>query len=124
MQANDLALVRWRIAAAVLLALASFALLAPSSAVPDTRWDFPHLDKVVHVAIFLVLGVVGGKSAPSRMRHLVFLALVAYGALTEGLQQYIPGRSSDLADLAANVTGAAIGVVLSSGRALFTRGKS
>ncbi len=124
MRATDPAIVRWRIAAAMLLVLASYVLLAPSSAVPDTRWDIPYLDKVVHVAIFCVLGIVGAKSVPARVRHLVFLGLVAYGALTEGLQNYIPGRTSDLADLAANVTGAAIGVVLSRGRALFTRGKS
>lgn len=97
--------------AALILILTSI----PGSRIPAL--PFPNFDKVVHLTIYGVLGWlsarawVGGSRATAAT--LVAIALVScFGAFDEWHQQYIPQRSMDFLDWAADTTGAAIGVVV------------
>ncbi len=97
--------------AALILILTSI----PGSRIP--AMPFSNFDKVVHLTIYGVLGWlsarawVGGSRATAAT--LFVIALVScFGALDEWHQQYIPQRSMDFLDWAADTTGAAIGVVL------------
>ena len=72
----------------------------------------PWADDVAHGALFfgmayLLLGAIGGR----RFRlGLAFVVAVAYGALTEWLQQRIAGRTASWGDLVADAIGALAGV--------------
>lgn len=72
----------------------------------------PWADEVAHGALFfgmayLLLGAIGGKRG--RLGY-AFLLAVAYGALTEWMQQRIAGRTASWSDLLADVAGALVGV--------------
>lgn len=76
-------------------------------------------DKAGHSFGYVLLGVLvvralaGGLPARLGARE-VLLALaitVAYGATDEAHQRFVPGRTADLADLAADARGSAIAVV-------------
>jgi len=108
----------WALAIAILL-------LAPSPVGGPETWWFLTLerlqaDKLVHLVLFAVQAVLGrrwARAAGLRAPDLWALAAtVAYGALTELLQLYVPGRDGDLFDLAADGTGAVLAVVLARWR--------
>lgn len=68
----------------------------------------PYQDKVAHLVLFSVqaalLRIAG-------LRSLTAVALtVLLGGIDEGHQAFVPGRSPDLADLAVDALGAALGV--------------
>ncbi|MBX2978192.1 MAG: VanZ family protein [Flavobacteriales bacterium] len=96
--------------------------LMPGRALPTWQWaDLFSLDKLVHFSLFLVLAVLLAQGLTLRAASrtvligpviLAFLLAVAYGALTELMQQ-LPslGRRGDLNDLLANALGAAVGAV-------------
>jgi VanZ family protein len=93
----------------------------PGSHIPAS--PFRNFDKVVHLTIYGVLGWLAARAwvngARGTAAALVALAFVScFGAFDEWHQQYIPQRSMDLLDWAADTAGAAIGVVvaLASGR--------
>lgn len=97
--------------AAVILILTSI----PGSLIPAS--PFRNFDKIVHLTIYGVLGWLTVRAWAQGSRAtasvLVVLALVScFGAIDEWHQQFIPQRSMDLLDWAADTTGAAIGVVL------------
>ena len=88
--------------------------------VPRQPW-IPHLDKIVHATIFLVLCWFAHRAfrfqdrMPGLRQHALiaaFLLTVAYGYIDEFHQRFVPGRSYDLADFAADSTGALIYVGL------------
>ena len=98
------ALARGAFVVAVLVSLA--VLFAPAADVPDAP---PGVDKVVHLAVFLVLAVTG-RWAGMRATVLGGL-LVAYAAASEVLQAATPlERSGSPADLLADVVGIALGL--------------
>ena len=71
-------------------------------------------DKLVHAAVFaLMAGAIDYASGlrGKRMVLLSFCCAVMLGALDELHQIYLPGRSADLGDLAADALGAALGSV-------------
>ena len=74
----------------------------------------PGLDKLVHALVFgAVLWAARRAGLPDR---LLVPALVAHAALSETLQAtLLPGRSGDLADVAADLAGVAV-VALAGGR--------
>ena len=91
--------------------------LLPGSAMPDIKWDFISIDKTVHIFLFTILVFLGllainyGKlnfygKWPIRMS---MIAAIGYGYLLELVQSYIPQRSYDFADLAANCVGTIVG---------------
>ena len=76
-----------------------------------------NFDKVVHLAIYGVLGWLTARAWSSRSRVTaaalaVVLLISCFGALDEWHQQFIPQRSMDLLDWTADTAGAAIGVLL------------
>jgi VanZ family protein len=76
-------------------------------------------DKHVHALVFGLLAVLWcraiarGRYGRLSLIHLglAWVVAVAYGALDEWHQAFVPGRSSDVLDLAADATGALLGVI-------------
>ncbi len=100
------ALSRGVLAVTVLVSLA--VLFAPGSDVPAAP---PGVDKLVHLVLFLALALAG-RWAGIRARPLAVL-LVAYAALSEVVQALADlQRSGSLLDAAADVAGAALGLLL------------
>lgn len=97
---------------------AAFILILTS--IPGSRipvLPFRYFDKVVHLAIYGVLGWLAARAWANGSRAvaaaLSALVLVScFGAFDEWHQQFIPLRSMDLLDWAADTTGAALGVVV------------
>jgi VanZ family protein len=108
--------------AALILILTSI----PGSHIPVVPFGimpFRNFDKVVHFAIYCVLGWLTARAWSSGSRitaaALAAIALIScFGAFDEWHQQFIPQRSMELLDWAADTMGAAIGVILAlaSGR--------
>ncbi len=73
-------------------------------------------DKVVHVALYGVLGgaLAWGKHYAGRaLPHwAVILAGFAYGAVDEWHQRFVPRRHASLADLGADMVGVVVGYAL------------
>lgn len=119
----------WRLLFWLALAMALFALLAPATVILDLKiwvaswWPLAldlehgdalrHADKGLHTAIFLVLGALGLRAwSNPRQRNALFLGLLAMAFATEGLQAGIPGRSTELGDVLADLAGLLLGGLL------------
>lgn len=82
-----------------------WGLYAPSQPGPAL---FPGFDKVAHLGSFALV-MLTGLLAGIRQR-LLAIALVAHAALSELVQHtLLAGRSGDVADLAADIAGVALG---------------
>lgn len=97
--------------AALILILTSI----PGSLIPAS--PFRNFDKLVHLTVYAVLGWLTVRAWADGARvtaaTLVVIALVScFGALDEWHQQFIPQRSMDILDWAADTTGAIIGVIV------------
>jgi len=88
------------------VAIAHLMLAPPGIGEPP----FPHFDKVVHLIAFACLGfpLSVTRTHPALW---IFLAAVVYGAAIEIIQPSF-GRSAEWADLAADVIGAGLGILL------------
>lgn len=88
----------------------------PSSRLPPS--GIPGADKLVHAAIYAVLGALVARAAlGAGIRRGVALILAAGGAAAFGLfdewtQQFSAGRFPDLADAGADTVGAVLGAGL------------
>ena len=94
---------------AVVWAAVLFVLSAqPAAGLPSV--DVPYADKIVHFAVYGVLGL--SLRWPLRRRHwLVPVAVTALYGITDELHQLlVPGRSFEIADMAADLFGALLGV--------------
>jgi VanZ family protein len=97
---------------------AAFILILTS--IPGSHLPVPpsrNFDKVVHLAIYCVLGWLTARAWSNGSRVMVVaLAVVilisCFGALDEWHQQFIPQRSMDLLDWTADTAGATIGALL------------
>jgi len=89
--------------------------------------DIPLMDKWIHVGLFAVLVWLGCwatyKIKPSdssqHLRWFISICIwaIAYGIIMEFVQKYwIPFRSFDMGDIAADAAGSIIGFVFSRGR--------
>lgn len=100
----------WRTLLALLLLVVSVLALTPSSDHGvDLGWD-----KLNHISAFVALAFsawLGFDTAPLRQRWSMPL-LLAYGGAIELLQLYVPGRSCEWGDLAADALGIVLGVGL------------
>jgi VanZ family protein len=100
----------------VILVLTSF----PASAIPST--GVPHIDKVMHFAMYGVLGALSVPAvlaaAGTRGRTLVraLAAIAVFAAFDEWHQHFIPGRSAEVADWAADVAGGSFALLLLAAR--------
>jgi VanZ family protein len=77
---------------------------------------FPAADKLVHMALYALLGGLAARAAQRaglrRRAGLLLVACIAFGLFDEWYQQFIPGRSSDLLDALADAMGACTGFIL------------
>ena len=90
------------------------ATTVPGSVVPP---QFSPYDKVAHFTLYALFAVLLSRDIAQvtgrwRSALLAILIAVAFGAADEWHQQFIPGRSTDIADWRADSIGAAIGAVL------------
>jgi VanZ family protein len=89
----------------------------PSRELPQT---LPNSDKLIHMSEYAVLAVLFARAirhTSQREWHLLIwvmaIAFVAfYGITDEFHQSYVSGRSSDLADWLADITGGSIGAAV------------
>lgn len=95
--------------ALLVVAIGWLALSPRPPAVFSTGWD-----KGNHLLAFATLAVAAsfGSVAAARRRLAIALWLLGYGALIEVLQHWVPGRSSEFADLVADAVGIAFGLWL------------
>jgi VanZ family protein len=100
----------WSVGIALLLVITALSLLPIRG--PDL--DLPNSDKLNHALAYLVLMLYFGQlvGVNWRRRSAVVIGLLGYGIAIELLQALLPLRVAELADLAANVTGIAIGLLL------------
>ena len=88
--------------------------LMPGSAVPSV----PVKDKIIHGAIFIILGLllmwwqmsIPGSRHKKALYNSVLMG-VLFGLLVELSQHFSPGRSVELLDLAANMGGVLAGAL-------------
>ena len=92
--------------------------LTPGKSLPSV--ELFTYDKLGHLVIFLVLsflyvsGLYANKNGFKKSILIGLIATVLYGAAIEVLQDFIPDRSMDWKDLAANCSGSTIGIILFS----------
>ena len=91
---------------AVVAALSLWVLFSPGSTVPTGP---PYSDKVVHALLFAALALTGRRAGVRPV--VLLLGLVAYAGASEVLQAVLPiHRDGTIADAAADVLGAALGL--------------
>ncbi len=104
------------------------ALAVPSDTADLPAWwprilHFQALDKVIHFLLFAVASALVVRSFRRLARLprpalLAFLAVAAYGGVTEVGQHVLTDRQGELADVGADVVGAGVGVaVMAAARA-------
>jgi hypothetical protein len=104
--------ITWSIIVMILLTL-------PGSMLPQEKiFSIPNFDKLVHMGLFggfvLLWSIYFSKKILSQQKLLViffriFIIASVYGTTTEFIQKYfIPSRDFDIADILADVVGAAI----------------
>ena len=75
----------------------------------------PGTDKVAHFVIYGILGALcawGWARVRSPARAILVAAAILVGAADEWNQRTVPGRSSEVADLAADMAGIAAGFLI------------
>lgn len=94
------AVLAFRAAFVVLLALATWLSLTPSPIQVGPS------DKLDHLAAYYVLALAADFAFPAAGFYLLkALPLFAYGVLMEVLQHYVPGRSAEATDAVADAAG-------------------
>lgn len=99
---------------------ATIAFLMPGTSIPLIRIESPiAIDKLVHMGIHFILAscwlLYYAISSPKvKWRNVLYISIscVFYGILIEMLQGVTKTRSSDLADVYANMIGTALGVLV------------
>jgi VanZ family protein len=89
----------------------------PASAVPEVGGVPTGTDKLVHLGVYAILGWLSVRAAWTPERGwrawlLTILIIAALAATDEWLQRYSPGRTPNIWDWIADVTGATIGVTI------------
>ena len=88
--------------------LVLIGILMPGDDVPSV--GIPHLDKVVHCGMFGCVTLCfywDYYKVYKKVPHMIFTMamVILFGALTEVMQAYVPGRSCDYRDLIADTVG-------------------
>ncbi len=88
-------------------------IFALSSRRPENlpSFEFPGLDKLAHVLVYLPLGLTLSLST-GRSTLLCAVLGVLYGLTDEFHQSFVPGRQPDFGDVIADGVGAALGAHL------------
>lgn len=91
-------------------AFLTYMLLKPGKENQEYFFMFSGIDKLLHLSIFLLLGLFFLLAFPKFKTTTFFLIMLAYGILTEYLQFAMNmGRAAELLDLIADVLGAGMG---------------
>lgn len=100
----------WRIILILIVITVSYLAVSPA---PPRGVDFGW-DKLNHIGAFVALAFSAwlGLSASPRRQRLWLLVLMAYGGAIEVIQLYVPGRSCEWGDLAADAVGITVGALL------------
>lgn len=98
----------WR---ALLLALVVGACWLAFDPQPPAVADTGH-DKLQHAFAFAVLTACAARAFPSWSALRLFGAALCLGGFIEVVQLFVPGRSAEFADLAADAAGALLTVAL------------
>ncbi len=111
---------RYHVLTIIWIVVIAILTLSPARSVPDVPfWNIPYFDKIVHAGIFAPLAFLMARGLFKHYKpnakagnffYITFIFSVLYGGLIEYLQNFIPGRSSEMLDLAANTIGVLIGL--------------
>ena len=89
-----------------------------SHAMPKVVSDVYHIDKVIHLVAYAVLGILfyralacPARGRPDACMLLSVLLASAYGLSDEIHQHFVPFRQADLLDLLADGVGSGLGVI-------------
>lgn len=94
-------------------AFLTYMLLKSGEEKKEYWFAFQGIDKIVHVGIFVVLGVLFRAAFPKINVFLFFFILFLYSLFTEILQHIMQmGRTGDVMDLIANMFGAFVGCII------------
>lgn len=109
--------------------ISTILLTLPGSAFPTRSWmdNIPLMDKWIHVGLFAVLVWLGcwaiykikPLASSNHLRWFINTCIwaIAYGIIMEFVQKYwIPFRSFDIGDIAADAIGSIAGFIFSRGR--------
>ena len=107
---------RWQLASAVLLLLVLGAALAPALLpwLTNEAPALPQIDKWMHGITFAFLALWFTGQYARRTWAWIVLGLCVYGAIIEVGQSFIPYRTAEWADLAADALGALVGIAIAA----------
>lgn len=111
--------------AAIVAAVGAFVVVAVLMLMPmgpqSLGPNISHLDKVIHGLAWATLAFCSWPLVRHLVRRpvltragVIVVALGLWGLATEGLQSFVPNRSSDLYDALADLVGALVGAALAS----------
>lgn len=114
--------IAWFILTVILLCL-------PGSAIPKYPWlAVIHADKWIHIILFFTLCVLFSRivyfkqaktTAPKNWYIMIMLLGIVYGTLMEFVQKnWVPNRSFEIADIAADSTGCLLAYIYVLGKFL------
>ena len=102
------------------LIISTILLTLPGSAIPKADWlDKIWIDKWVHIGMFFMMVFLWARTIPKKQQHtsikttliLITIAAFLYGIGMEFIQKYfIPYRSFDILDIAADAIGCMFGM--------------
>jgi VanZ family protein len=99
----------WLIVGIILVITISALCLMPSGDLPP---PFPHFDKVVHSIFYLMISGWFGQLVLPEGRWAIFTYSLLMGAILEVVQWFLPYRSFELWDIAANTSGNIIAIAI------------
>jgi VanZ family protein len=110
---------RLRLWLPVALMMAAQVFLSSQSRLPRVLPALPHVDKLEHGAWFCLLGLLAFRAvregegwSPRGATLFLVAGALAWGVSDEWHQSFVPGRSVEGADVAADVVGAALAGVV------------
>jgi VanZ family protein len=96
-----------------LIFIAYAAIVAVTSLRPGDGVSIDPMDKVVHLLVYFVFALLGYRALANKTYYLhMCLGIVAWGALMEIGQSWIPGRQMSAYDFLANTLGVALGAAV------------
>lgn len=90
-----------------LIFIAYVVFIIAASLIPEAGTSIVvYKDKIAHLAAYFVMGILAWTAVATvkRRLYLLFFAVVL-GVVLELVQEFVPGRSMDIADAAANAAG-------------------
>jgi VanZ family protein len=94
--------------------ITTILLCIPGKKIPKIGWlQIPHFDKLVHIFIFGLLSYFFCRTTNRKWFLLVAFICTFYGVAMEFVQEYwIPNRSFDVFDIAADTVGSFAAILL------------